>query len=181
VNGGHGIDVTMPSGNLYFYNNTLRSGTQNGPNGHAYTAFIRSSGSASIYFDNNLVFSRNGAVTTNRCLNVNSFASLRNNNLFDCASALYHDGSSAVNDITVINALANASDNLSFDMVDGSNSYFVNETSDWNLQAGGSGAFTTVKTGGLNLGSTYSSDVQANSRTASSATGWSMGAYEKDN
>lgn len=74
---------------------------------------------------------------------------LVNNNLFGCSAGIlgieavvYHSA-----DLATLNGESYAANNLAFELRDGSNAYFVQESSDYRLKAGGAGDFLSVKTG----------------------------------
>lgn len=185
VNGGSALNVESLTSDseIAFINNTVRSGTQNN-NGFVYSGIRLRAQSASTQATilNNIVFCRNATATNNQAIefpNPNPDTVLENNNLFDCDRGLFDVG--ITNDTTDVdlNGHGYAANNLVFDMVDGSDSYFANEANDWHLNSGGSGVFLTVKTAAspTNL---FLDDLERAARTGSSGTGWSMGAYEQD-
>jgi Chitobiase/beta-hexosaminidase C-terminal domain/Collagen triple helix repeat (20 copies) len=187
VNGGNAVEIdALPDGTtLDILNNTIRSGTQNN-NGFVYSGIRIAAQQSGTSTDiaNNLVFCRSATATNNRAITVtspNSLFTLRNNNIFDCASGLFDDGTTTVSTEVDVNLLSYASDNLSFDLVDGANTYFAVEGSDYHLKSGGSGTFLTVKTGGLSeFSTTFADDRDGEDRTSSASLGWTMGAYEQD-
>ena len=103
-------------------------------------------------------------------------ASVRNNDLFDCPTALYYDeGTTAITSIATVNALGDttASGNVSADPL-------------FEDQAGGDWHFTvstlaTVDEGGLNGiddgGWGFTDDKDGDPRPGTGSA-WSMGAYE---
>lgn len=116
--------------------------------------------------------------------------SVRNNNFFQLEFA-YAEGGMVTYSVAGLNAFgfartAGAPTNLSFDLVDGANTYFTSELTNWTLATGdpSSGAgFLTIKTGGIN-GATnsfgFTTDLNGTARTGSFGNGWSLGAYEQD-
>ncbi len=114
--------------------------------------------------------------------------SVRNNNFFQLESPYATGGAIVLVPLATLNAQSFAmtsglGTNLAYDLVDGANTYFTNETSDWSLVSGGVAAFTTFKAAGMNGGAYsfgFSTDINGATRTGSSGTGWSIGAYEQD-
>ena len=133
--------------------------------------------SSSPAIENNIIFSSGGSFSY--CiyeLNTSSDpTSVRNNDLFDCSTALYRDADGGGN-LTTISAMETDLTNES--ITNGGNvnvdPAFVDKAGgDWHLTASSP---TSVTEGGLNLSGSFTTDKDGITRTVS----WSMGAYEKD-
>lgn len=112
--------------------------------------------------------------------------SFYNNDIFDCATALYSYWNGSDHDdytnITDVNNPAWAMNNLSDDPLlvnrdgdDGTSGTM--DDNDWHLQA--TSPFL-VRTGGLDLSSSFTEDNEGTVRTGNGTDGWSIGAYEQD-
>jgi len=172
LNGTSGADTFT-----FLTNNTA---TINGGNGTGATTISLGANGAMIV--NNILF--NSGAPSGYCvaeynLGDGEPASLTNNDLFDCGTALYQDWvesggfytSVNINSIATINAFSYGSQNVSADPV------LVDDTGDpelgnWDLTAGSPDA---VKTGGADLtGEGFIGDYNGLPRLGA----WSIGAYE---
>ncbi len=194
----------------------IQNNTINGGHGqNASTGILLSSvsdGPASAVIQNNIIFTSHGT-TYRYCINeyhASGYASdpshLQNNNLFDCATALYRDESST-NYTTLTNGKPGDADvatttsgNINID--DSSGQLFVDingpdddvttlSDNNWQLKYPPIAATCNVVFGGLDLSDDYLLDFSDISRTNNlsglpcvpangDAAGWSIGAYEKD-
>lgn len=174
--GNSGIEAWGAGASVVIANNTVRFG-----NGPAHLAFgiggpLQGPGeSAALTIENNLVFSSFNQSNVVCIKSAGLPVSLKHNNLFRCSGGL----TSGEAGLAGVNALPGAEGNVSFDLV-GANSWFVNDASDFRLRAGGGAEFAAVKTGGRDLGLSFSLDRDGVARTGTSGFGWSMGAYEQD-
>ena len=138
--------------------------------------------------DNNIIFTTAGLYRIGILADSGSDpAALRNNNIFGCPTALYSRETTVQTDYTSVAGFeaalgAAASGNVSRSGI------FIDQSSDLHLAAA---ADVDVRQGGLDgsaLGWSFSTDMDGNNRTNSTAGGpsntdaggWSMGAYEKD-
>jgi len=104
----------------------------------------------------------------------NDPVSLRNNNIYNCAS-LYFDNGITITLIADVNALANASGNISVDSnFIGGNDFHLQATSDVQVRTGGIDGASPIEDWG------YAYDKDNVDRTGNGVTGWSLGAYEFD-
>jgi len=146
------------------------------------------------YIDNNIIFTPSSGSTTTTCVaeslpNGTGSAtptSLRNNDLFAC-NELYYDyeagcGGSSCTNITQVNSLPGASNNVSVDP------QFVNaagpdmnaatvEDNDWHFSVSSPTSVTAGGLNGIDQGWSFITDKDNVVRPAS-GTPWSMGAYE---
>lgn len=134
--------------------------------------------------DNNIISASTGS-SRQYCIDENNVdadpASLRNNVLFDCATALYRDElTTDITTISDVNNLANtdSSGNISIDPMfvdrDGAdNDLTTFADNDWRLSAG---TPVSVSEGGLDLSAEFELDLEGKARTVP----WSIGAYERD-
>ncbi len=176
IDGGTGPDITyglhINNSSPYLYNNTISGGNSGNK---SYAVYLFGFGSPSPTIDNNIIFTQGGTdrygiyeYTVN-----NNPTSLRNNDIFGCTTALYHNYSGSPSDITNISDVNNLTD---IDNVKNNISVapdFVSAT-DWHLQSSSPGA---VKQGGIDLSSVgYNDDYDDVPRTVN----WSIGAFEQD-
>lgn len=178
------MGVSIGSGSPLVLNNTINGGSGSG---YAYGVYIFGGASR---VENNLVFTTAGSLGR-ICLEADYYpstiASYRNNDLFDCPSALFtrpgpiagvptcpfNSSFACVTDINLLNdplvvdALA-ASGNVSLDPL------FANRgVGDFQLTPASPAA---VKQGGRDLSSTFQTDHGGRTRTVP----WSIGAWEED-
>lgn len=171
-------------------NNTIVFGRRINDTAYALgESATNSSGTINVYFDNNIVLGAYVA-TANYTLtglyqgnnSTWNIQSLKNNNFFRMDSIFTSTKNSQ--NFTSIAAMeagvgAAASSNISVEMVTAG--YFTDATNgDFSLSAT---APASIKAGGLkgdDLSWGFSKDLLGNTRTGSSGTGWSMGAYERD-
>jgi hypothetical protein len=164
------------SGSAVITNNTVRFG--DGPSyksfGIGATLFSDSS-SLAYTIENNIIWSTQ-ALANDYCIKLSTFTSLKNNVFFGCPGGF----TSGQTTIAGVNGLSGASGNSTFTLV-GSNTYFVNDGTDFHLKAVNSGDTNSVflTSGGL-IKSLYPTDLAGTARTGSGSTGWSIGAYEQD-
>ena len=145
-------------------------------------------GTVTVSFDNNNVYDYSEVLDggsyglhrgNNSTFTINS---LKNNNFFQL-DALYYGNSGADNytdAITLNGSIANADANISEDIVNSSNTYFVDETSDWHLVPGSGSSVLAGGIDGATAAWSFTDDINAVTRTGNGSTGWSMGAYEQD-
>ena len=150
----------------------IMNNTINGGSGADEAYGIFHFGACNPKIENNLIFTTGGTARYGifeMALN-SSPASLRNNDLFDCPTALYRNFETAqhnLTDVANVNALPGAAGNVSVDPA------FVSDT-DWHLQASSP---AEVRQGGLDLSTEgYAHDQDDQPRTAP----WSIGAFEAD-
>lgn len=217
IDGGSGADNSFGISNFFGASPDIQNNTINGGSGatNSYgfknmgatpsiTGNTISGGSAtttsygihntfsSPTIDNNIVFTGDTA-TDNYCIyesDTTDPASVRNNDLYSCATALYYDENTT--DITTIggvNALVDTTvtDNINEDPqfvdIDGADDDITTmDDNDWHLTAS---TPTSVTTGGIDGGPGgenwgYTTDLDSVTRTGDNTTGWSMGSYEYD-
>jgi uncharacterized repeat protein (TIGR02543 family) len=185
------IEVSSGSGKseVFIRNNTLAvaasvAGKTTATYGFGVKKGSKSSGYSKLklYFDNNIVFgpdSQTGQYVygiycySSYTCNVQS---IKNNNFFKLKSiAKLNSTYSAVYNLQL--AYSSASNNLSTEMVAGG---YFSGAKDFHLS---NSAPSSIYSGGLDgsaLSWPFSTDLDRTSRTGSGATGWSIGAFEKD-
>jgi hypothetical protein len=193
--GNAGIAFTG-TGNVHVTNNTVHFGAAG-----TYAAFgigdYTGAGAATITYGiaNNIVFSNQVSGAQN-CVQISAashFTFLNANDLFACFTGLVDVGSAngtggtEYTTAAAVNGLPGATYNLNFPLIVGGspNTYFVNDTGDFRLQAGqlGVAGFLGVKQGGLVVSSSGGIDLDGNPRPAGRMNTfgeWSMGAYQQD-
>ncbi len=191
INNDYGVVYRDGSSPIVSNNTIFFSG--NGVNGvgigHVNSGFGDPNTSGAPYIENNIIYNVTPS-NTGRCIyassSLNTPVSVKNNNLFGCSVVYDANGTLANSLAQLVNFPAFAA-NVNFNMIDGHDSYFVNEASDWHLTAGNANALfvSEVKVGGLSHGEVVSAygfnfDLDGNTRTAVGNVGWSVGAYEKD-
>ena len=198
INGGSGVSASTginAGGSPMIQNNTI-----NGGSGGASSYGIRLNGTPTI--ENNTIFTSGGG--SNRyCIYEDDIdydpVSVRNNDLFDCPTAIYYDFdmNCGGTDCTLVEmesladmtASGNASDTPTFVNKNGPDGNInTMEDNNWRLQPSSS---DNILQGGLDgnaEGWGFTTDKDGNTRTAvitgsptnTDAAGWSMGAYEQD-
>ncbi len=190
VNGGScGIHLASCTNPVFIVrNNTFIIGEDgNASPSYAFGETSANTGTVTISFDNNIVYEYyetfdGGSYGLCRTTSVWDVVSLKNNNFFQLDS-FYYGNSGSENYISAADlnsSITGASSNVSVDLVDGSNTYFVDETADWHLT---SSADITVREGaidGSSNGWSFTDDIDGTLRTGNGSTGWSIGAYEQD-
>ncbi len=195
---------TNSSGYAQIRNNTINGGDATTT---AYAVYLNG---YTGYIQNNIIFTLGGTnrygiyevdSTTS------SPHGLNNNNIFDCSTALYRDadGSGNLTAIADVNDWNNttgsssyfSTGNISIDMINNSGNYYFTDwegadnnadtllDNDWTLT---SDAPVNIRGGALDLSSLFTVDYSGTARTTSiptgmtngDASGWSMGAYERD-
>jgi hypothetical protein len=181
VNGTAGLLVNSSSATAtaQITNNTLRFGWAN-----SYDAFgigpSVTGGTTSMRYiiENNIIWSGPNRSTLTVCIKPSgaNIVSLKNNIQFNSQTGFLP----GVTTIAGVNSLGGASGNKSFVMV-GSNTYFVNDSTDFHLKdVNLADPYSVMVTGGpLERGVPYW-DLDRALRTGDGTTGWSVGAYEQD-
>jgi len=195
INGGSSADgsasgIVCESSSPVIRNNTICGGSSEGAGSTDSSEGLFIYNDSIPVIENNIVFS----LTANNRIGIyaqtnSAPAALRNNNIFDCPDALY-SGSSAYTAIATLETAlgVSASGNISSDLADGSNTFFIDESANWHLT---SAAAAEVRQGGLDGAAeawSFTADIDGITRTNltgdsptnSGAGGWSMGAFEKD-
>ncbi len=181
VDQAHGISIE--TGNAIIRNNTIKTvlGTE---------AFgISLVGNHAIH--NNIIFSNNDISGEFKEIGIKASEGttnmIQNNNIFDCGFALFFHGTyGKITDINALNWLDTLKEgNISIDLTTGSNTYFIDEESNWRLKNGD--FIPNVKKGGRSFSA--KNDKDGNPHTNNSwgtapdnagAGNWTMGAYESD-
>lgn len=153
---------------------TIQNNTIDGGSGGGASQGIRIFNTLPGAIENNIISTSGG---TNRyCVeegnDTSDPASLRNNDLWDCPTALYRDeGATNLTTDILVNGLGDITSSGNIANIDPA---FVNRAGgDWHLKAA---TPSTVRQGGLDLSAFFTKDKDDVARTAS----WSMGAYEHD-
>jgi hypothetical protein len=188
----NGVSISSPG---IIRNNTICGGV-NG-SGYVYGINIGQT-TANIIIENNIIFTAGGLgrrgiyAYTSEGASGGIPYSLRNNDIWNCPTALYYDHNTSTS-FTTISAMETnltgqsvpASGNVSVDPlfvdIDGPDNILATmEDNNWSLQSG-----STVKASGLNGRKStenwdFSTDILGNPRTPvdNTTTGWSIGAYE---
>jgi len=191
---GETTGVFTYDGSAKIYNNTICGG-----NGDDYTVGVYIWGGSSVSCVNNIIFCEEGAADSRGLQTLGgSPGEFKNNNIFDCGTLCMYPGT-PLNDTALYEATlgSGASGNISIDLINNSGSYYFTDwdgsdnniatmsDNNWHLT---SGTPVNVLGGGLDLSATFTVDYDGVTRTTDTptgmtndnATGWSMGAFEKD-
>lgn len=169
------------------YNNTINGGI-----GGSYSYGIYNRNATSPKIDNNIVFT--SGTGSNYCIYEEDAsddpATFRNNDLFDCDTALYYDFDDDANytaiaamETDLTNEGISNGDNISVDPefvdIDGADDDInTMDDNDWRLTASTDASITTGGLDGTNEGWSFTTDFDGVTRTGNGATGWSMGFSE---
>ncbi|MEW6681293.1 MAG: right-handed parallel beta-helix repeat-containing protein [Nitrospirota bacterium] len=178
----YGIQIRFPSTGSGLPE--IRNNTIDGGSGATQAIGIDMSGRGTPMIQNNIVFtSGNGQ---RYCLyNLAVFTIVVfNNDLFDCPTALYSDGSTlyTLTDISGVNSLPYGRNNVSIDPQfadrDGPDHQITSmEDNDWHLTAS---SHASVTQGGLDLSAAFTAAFPTDQDGTTRTAPWSMGAYELD-
>jgi len=134
--------------------------------------------------DNNIVFtsSGNSRICIREVLSQPYPSSVRNNNLFDCPTAIYQDASGVnITNITDMENNLTAEGNASSGNTNVDPKFSNRTAGNWHLNSTSPCSVTQGGIDGLTEGWSFTDDNEGNPRTNDGlSTGWSMGAYEFD-